>query len=199
MADKQPRPDEQLSADSKTTDQKITDTWTHFSADLKRQTNKFVHLDTNHKPNYMTTIKFSDTELTDLKSFYQLELENTLKRVADIKGLLSKLNSRQTTNGTTVYAPPIGKNYERTYNKGIPWNSFIADTLKQQDKFLQSRQLYNIALQRFKITNPKEQKMALRNLQGHLQRMNRRNEIIMKTKKGQHARLFGLTSVKDKK
>ena len=147
----------------------------------------------------MTTIKFSDTELEDLKCFYKLELEKTLKRAGDIKGLLSKFNSRQTTNGTSAKVGQIKTNHERTYNKRVPWNSFITDTLKQQDKFLQSRQLYNTALQRFNIANPKEKEKALRNLQGHLQRMSRRNEIITKTKKGQHARLFGLATMKDKK
>ena len=190
----------------------------------------------------MTTIKFSDTELKDLKSFYQLELDKANVRVQDIKGILSKLNSGQTTNGQTVKVGQIktqrtdnlpddkqkkitvaGKgllskhnsrqtkngtpakvvqiktNQDRVYYKRRPWNLFIFDTLKQQNKFLQRRQLYDIALRHFNITNAKEKETVSRNIKGHLQRMTKRNEIVIKTKTGQRAKLFGLVSRTDKK
>ena len=190
----------------------------------------------------MTTIKFSDTELKDLKSFYQLELDKANVRVQDIKGILSKLNSgqttngqtvkvgqiktqrtdnlpddkqkkitvagkgllskhnsRQTNNGTTVKVVQVKTNQERVYHQRKPWNLFIFDTLKQQNKFLQRRQIYDIALQHFNITSAKEKEMAERNIKGHLKRMSNRNEIVVKTKKGQRANLFGLVSRTDKK
>ena len=166
----------------------------------------------------MTTIKFSDTELKDLKTFYQLELDKANVRVQDIKGILGKLNSRQTTNGQTVNVeqikthrtdnPPDDKQKKITVaGSGISpigrkmgkYPIFILETLERQNKFLKSNQLYDMAYRQFKITDKKEKEKALRNIQGHLLRMSRRKEIIARLKKGERDKLYGLISWTDKK
>ncbi|MBI4929660.1 MAG: hypothetical protein HY841_02775 [Bacteroidetes bacterium] len=155
----------------------------------------------------MAQIKFSDSELTELQSFYKQEYNKTIQKLQNIKGILSKLKSNG-TNGTaetvkvqtnTSTGKKRGRKPHTQTTSSAParklgkWPNFIINTIKTSGKPMKALDIYPVSLKHFNAKSKLDQARTLRNLRGHLIRMTRRGEIKSGKKIGQRDNLFSIS------
>lgn len=108
----------------------------------------------------MKSMKFTDSELSELKTFYQREQEKINERLATIKGILNTITAdeRAIVEQNADLGPNLPKKNSKTKEKKISkskWGTFILELLQQQNKPVKVDYIIEAAIQKFNA--PKSQ------------------------------------------
>ncbi len=141
----------------------------------------------------MDTLKFPETDLAEMKQFYQEELEKTLKRLQHIKSVLEKLgDSSQTINievssatgsaaGSTGQQPKVQKRKRRRRpGRKSMWEELIVKELKKKGLPMTYEDLTDEIMKYGNIPESKREntKRAITNLVFRLRKQNRKLTTI---------------------
>jgi hypothetical protein len=134
----------------------------------------------------MSSLEFNNSEVTEMRSFYENELENTLRKLHHIQSILHKINSSSTPasllktpakrgrkpknavlDGTLLTAGNTEKRQTSTVKKvrkGKPgrssvWGKYVLDVLKTSDKPLTYVELFAAAQKDHNIKPGKEKSL----------------------------------------
>ncbi|MCS6832687.1 MAG: hypothetical protein NZ521_03855 [Flammeovirgaceae bacterium] len=102
----------------------------------------------------MKKVVLDEKAAKHLVNFYQNELKTLMKKVEEVKAKIAELGESFEDDEKNKKIKKKTETAKKTKNLRLPWEDFVIDTLRAQNKPMTTSELAEIAVAQYQLTGP---------------------------------------------